>query len=76
MFAPFDDCSGQAGIATPQHQLVEVAAKPVMPSRRFDRDGAIRIPFLSAMAILGAEDGDEKSSLPLGLIILQQINLA
>nr|UVY99781.1 hypothetical protein K4M19_00091 [Agrobacterium fabrum] len=47
----------KAGIATPQHQLVEVAGKAVMLSRRFDRNGAIRIPFLSAMAMMGARDG-------------------
>jgi serine/threonine-protein kinase HipA len=32
-----------------------------MLSRRFDRDGAIRIPFLSAMAMLGAKDGERGS---------------
>ncbi|MFT4275710.1 MAG: HipA domain-containing protein [Rhodopseudomonas sp.] len=51
----------QAGIATPHHQLVEVAGRPVLLSRRFDRDGAIRIPFLSAMAMLGAKDGERGS---------------
>ncbi|CUX71684.1 MULTISPECIES: type II toxin-antitoxin system HipA family toxin [Agrobacterium] len=51
----------KAGIATPQHQLVEVAGKAVMLSRRFDRNGAIRIPFLSAMAMMGARDGERGS---------------
>lgn len=51
----------QAGIATPEHQLVEIAGKPVMLSRRFDRYGAIRIPFLSAMAMMGAKDGERGS---------------
>jgi serine/threonine-protein kinase HipA len=51
----------QAGIATPRHELVEVAGKAVMFSQRFDRDGAIRIPFLSAMAMMGARDGDHGS---------------
>jgi serine/threonine-protein kinase HipA len=32
-----------------------------MLSRRFDRDGAIRIPFLSAMAMMGAKDGERGS---------------
>lgn len=53
--------AGQAGIATPQHELIEVAGKPVMLSRRFDRDGASRIPFLSAMAMMGAKDGERGS---------------
>lgn len=51
----------QAGIATPAHALIEVAGKKVMLSRRFDREGAIRIPFLSAMAMMGAKDGERGS---------------
>ena len=53
--------AGQAGIETPHHQLIEVAGKPVMLSRRFDRAGPIRIPFLSAMAMMGARDGQRGS---------------
>ena len=45
----------------PQHELTEVAGKAVMLSRRFDRAGAIRIPFLSAMAMTGAKDGERGS---------------
>ena len=55
-----------AGIATPTHDLIDVAGKKVMLSRRFDRRrfdrrGAIRIPFLSAMAMMGARDGERGS---------------
>ena len=53
--------AGQAGIATPQHKLIEVAGKAVMLSRRFHRNGAIRIPFLSAMAMMGTKDGERGS---------------
>ena len=53
--------AGQAGIATPTHDLIDVAGKKVMLSRRFDRHGAIRIPFLSAMAMMGARDGERGS---------------
>ncbi len=53
--------AAQAGITTPHHELVEVAGKAVMLSRRFDRAGSIRIPFLSAMAMLGAKDGERGS---------------
>lgn len=53
--------AGKAGIPTPQHELIRVAGKPVMLSRRFDRDGKIRIPFLSAMAMIGARDGEHGS---------------
>ena len=51
----------RAGIVTPHHQLIEVAGKAVLLSRRFDRSGAIRIPFLSAMAMIGAHDGERGS---------------
>lgn len=51
----------QAGIVTPLHQLIEVAGKKVILSRRFDRDGTFRIPFLSAMAMMGAKDGEHGS---------------
>ncbi|MBZ4022526.1 phosphatidylinositol kinase [Rhodobacter sp. TJ_12] len=53
--------AGLAGIVTPHHELVEVAGKKVMLSRRFDREGAVRIPFLSAMAMMGAKDGERGS---------------
>ena len=53
--------AAQAGIATPKHELIEVAGKPVLLSQRFDRDDAIRIPFLSAMAMMGAKDGERGS---------------
>jgi serine/threonine-protein kinase HipA len=53
----------RAGIVTPRHQLIEVAGKSVLLSRRFDRGQGTRIPFLSAMAMMGAKDG-ERSSYP------------
>ena len=53
--------AGQAGIATPTHDLIDVVGKKVMLSRRFDRHGAIRIPFLSAMAMMGARNGERGS---------------
>ncbi|MDE0382736.1 MAG: HipA domain-containing protein [Defluviicoccus sp.] len=53
--------AGQAGIATPMHDLIDCAGRKVMLSRRFDRRGAIRIPFLSAMAMMGAKDGERGS---------------
>jgi serine/threonine-protein kinase HipA len=51
----------QAGIATPKHQLIEVAGKAVLLSRRFDRQDGTRIPFLSAMAMMSAKDGEQGS---------------
>jgi serine/threonine-protein kinase HipA len=51
----------QAGIATPKHQLIEVAGKAALLSRRFDREDGTRIPFLSAMAMMSAKDGEQGS---------------
>ena len=48
----------KAGIVTPMHELLQVAGRAVLLSRRFDRAGSRRIPFLSAMAMLGAKDGE------------------
>ncbi len=53
--------AGQAGIATPVHELIDVAGQKVMLSRRFDRAGRDRVPFLSAMAMMGAKDGERGS---------------
>lgn len=51
----------KAGIVTPNHELVRVAGKAVLLSRRFDRLGAVRIPFLSAMSMTGSIDGERGS---------------
>jgi serine/threonine-protein kinase HipA len=41
--------------------LLQVADKPVLLSRRFDRDGAQRIPFLSGLSMMGLKDGQHGS---------------
>lgn len=51
----------RVGIQTPVHELLQVAGKPVLLSRRFDRDNGWRIPFLSAMSMTGARDGERGS---------------
>jgi serine/threonine-protein kinase HipA len=55
------DLARQAGITVADHALHEVAGKPVLISRRFDRDGERRIPFLSALSMLGIRDGERAS---------------
>ena len=45
----------KSGIAVPVGRVEIVAKKPVLLLRRFDRDGRQRIPFLSAMSMLGAK---------------------
>jgi serine/threonine-protein kinase HipA len=53
----------KAGIAVPAARVETVAKKPVLLLRRFDRDGARRIPFLSAMSMLGSKDNETRSYL-------------
>jgi len=50
-----------AGIPTPVWRLEEIVERPVLILRRFDRDGTRRMPFLSAMSMLGATDGEPRS---------------
>jgi len=53
--------AARAGIRTPRHELLAVNGRAVLLSYRFDRNGAWRIPFLSAMAMLQARDGERGS---------------
>jgi serine/threonine-protein kinase HipA len=53
--------ASKAGIDVPKTRIETVANKPVLLLRRFDRDGDSRIPFLSAMSMLGSKDNDTRS---------------
>jgi serine/threonine-protein kinase HipA len=53
--------AGLSGIQTPTHALVRVAGRAIMLSKRFDRPGIYRIPFLSAMAMTASRDGQTGS---------------
>jgi serine/threonine-protein kinase HipA len=53
----------RAGVTTPKWRLERVGDRAVLVSARFDRDGRIRIPFLSAMSMLGATDREVRSYL-------------
>ena len=48
----------KAGIQVPAHQLVNVRSEGISVITRFDRDGARRIPFLSAHSLLGLAPGE------------------
>ena len=48
--------AGNAGIEVPDARVEDVGGKPVIIVRRFDRIGTDRIPFVSAMSMLGARD--------------------
>ncbi len=51
-----------AGLRVPEWQLLHIQKKPVLVIKRFDRHGTNRIPFVSAMTMLGASDGDNNYS--------------
>ena len=53
----------KSGIAVPTARVETVANKPVLLLLRFDREGKRRIPFLSAMSMLGARDNETRSYL-------------
>ena len=56
------ELAAKAGIPVPASRLETIAGKSVLILRRFDRAGALRIPFLSAMSMLGAADHDPAHS--------------
>lgn len=53
----------KAGIPVPRWRLENSAGKPVLLLCRFDRHHGVRIPFLSAMSMLGANDNEVHSYL-------------
>ena len=48
--------AAKAGITVASWRLEKISAKPVLLLQRFDREGKRRLPFLSAMSMLGARD--------------------
>ncbi len=55
--------AGKAGIAIPEWRLESVADRSVLLLRRLDRTKGARVPFLSAMSMLGARDNEPRSYL-------------
>lgn len=51
----------RAGMRTPDHELVQLAKRPILLSRRFDRADGTRVPFLSGLSLLGLRDGEHGS---------------
>ncbi len=50
-----------SGIAVPERRIETVAGKRVLIVQRFDRRAGHRVPFLSAMSMLGATDREPRS---------------
>jgi len=53
----------KSGITVPEWRIEIVSGKTVLLLRRFDRQGRQRIPFLSAMSMLGSRDHETHSYL-------------
>lgn len=62
----------RAGVAVPQWRVESVAGRHVLLVRRFDRDGDLRIPFLSATSLLGAVESETRSYLEIADALRQQ----
>jgi serine/threonine-protein kinase HipA len=57
--------AAKAGVSVSPWRLENVAGKPVLLLRRFDREAGTRLPFLSAMSMLDAKDNEAHSYLEL-----------
>jgi len=55
----------KAGITTPRYRLTPVLDQQLLLISRFDREGSVRIPFLSAMSMIGADENQPHSYLEL-----------
>lgn len=53
--------AGRAGIVAPDVRIEMVADRAVLITRRFDRRNTQRVPYLSALTMLGCADGDRRS---------------
>jgi serine/threonine-protein kinase HipA len=63
------DLARQAAIAVPDSQLIRVGDRSVLIVDRFDRHGTARIGYASAMTMLEASDGDQRSYLEIAEVI-------
>lgn len=59
----------EAGISVPGWRRESVAGRRVLLLSRFDRNGTIRIPFLSAMSMVGARDSEARSYLEIADVL-------
>ncbi len=64
--------AARAGIPVPESRVEMVAGQAVLLLRRFDRSRRGRVPFLSAMSMLGAGDREQHSYLEIAEAIRQQ----
>jgi len=51
------EVAAEAGISVPAHELLSIENQHVLLTERFDRKGAARLGYISAMTLLGLDDG-------------------
>jgi serine/threonine-protein kinase HipA len=66
------DLARRAGIAVPDSRLIRIGDRTVLIVNRFDRQGTDRIGYASAMTMLEASDGDQRSYLEIAQVIEEQ----
>lgn len=66
------DLARDAKIAVPKSELIRIGDRYVLVVDRFDRRGSIRIGYVSAMTMLEASDGDQRSYLEIAQVIEQR----
>jgi serine/threonine-protein kinase HipA len=66
------DLARDAGVTVPDSQLIRIGDRNVLVIDRFDRRGTARIGYASAMTMLEASDGDQRSYLEIAEVIEQR----
>jgi serine/threonine-protein kinase HipA len=66
------DLARDAGVGVPDSQLIRIGDRNVLVIDRFDRRGTARIGYGSAMTMLEASDGDQRSYLEIAEVIEQR----
>ncbi len=66
------DLARDAGIRVPDSQLIHIGDRNVLVVDRFDRQGTTRIGYASAMTMLEATDGDQRSYLEVAGVMVRR----
>jgi len=70
------DLARDAGVTVPDSQLIRIGDRNVLVVDRFDRRGTARIGYASAMTMLEANYGDQRSYLEIAEVIEQRSTAA
>lgn len=71
------DLAAEAGVRVPSSQLLTLAGRHVLVLDRFDRrDDGSRVGYVSAMTMLEASDGDQRSYLEIAEVIEERSSTA